>query len=215
MTWSDAGTVASTLATIVAAGFTVASYFKKPPPMQPMRKGTAVQPPANNKQFVLIVGALALFSWCAVAFDYYERHQDRNFAYTAVVNQWGISNPLSYYLEANTAPLVELKHTQKLMLILRVPYGDVDRATDKRIEKSGTYTITGNAVMLVHGSSGSLRFAALQATPVEFNLVLLPSAISPDQIFSIDDVEHIGGKVLATTATSVIGGPPDTPPPPK
>lgn len=214
MTWGDVGTLASTLATIVAAGFTIASYFKKPQ-VQPVRRGSSPVPPANGKRYVLIVGILALLSWCAVAFDYYERHRSRDFAYAEVVNRWGINSPLSYYLEANTKPLSEFKSTYKLMLLLRVPFGDVDRITDKTIEKSGLYTITGTAVMLLHASTGNLKFVPLQPTPVEFNLILLPSKISPDQIFSIEDVEHVGGKVLAATSTNLVGGPPQIPPPNK
>jgi hypothetical protein len=157
MDLSDIGTAASTIATIVAAVFTVASFFKKQP-VPPMRSGVA-QPIANSgKRYVFVVAALAVASWCAVVFDYYERHSNRDFSYSAVVNSWGINgSPPSYYLVANANALSDYKSKFKLMLILRVPYGDVDRMTDSRIEKSALYTIVAPAVTLLHVVPSGMR----------------------------------------------------------
>ncbi|MEZ0220346.1 MAG: hypothetical protein ACAH22_08630 [Tardiphaga sp.] len=185
MTWSDAASAASTIATIVAAGFTIAEFFRK------RARGTraAAWP---SKAPIVIVAVLAVVSWGAVAFDYFDRHS-RPFAYSAVINQWGIAAPLNYYLEANTSALSEYKATHKLMLILRVPFAEFDRMTDKNVEKSGLYSISGGPVMMAHPTSGKLRFVPLTPTPVEFDLVLLPNGISAEQVGSLADVEMLVG----------------------
>ena len=207
MSWTDIATASSTIATIIAAIFTVLAFFKRP-----SAKGATTG--RASKASILSMAVLALVSWIAVAFDYFERHS-RPFAYNAVLNQWGVAAPLSYFLEANVTALAEYKSSERLMLILRVPYAEADRMSDRIIEKSRAYTITGNAVMLAHPTSNKLRFMAFQPTPVEFNLVMIPNAISEDQINCLEDVEHVGGRILATTATNVVGGPPDQQQPPK
>src|SRR5262245_42741002 len=142
MTWTDVATAASTIATVVAAVFTVLAFFKGAP-------GKRAALGASSKTSIVLVAILAILSWVAVAFDYAERHR-RPFAYTAVVKQWRVAAPLSYFLEANATALFEFKSSHNLMLILCVPYADTDRMTDKLIEKSHPYTIVGNAIMLAH-----------------------------------------------------------------
>lgn len=186
------------MATIVAAGFTIAEFFRKS-----TKTGRASG--RSSRTPIVMVATLAVVSWGAVAVDYFDRHS-RPFAYSAVINQWGVGAPLNYFLEANTTLLSDFKGSHKLMRIVRVPFADADRMTDKNIEKSGLYTITGGAVMLAHPTSGKLRFLPLTPTPVEFNLVLIPGAISADQVNSLADVETLNGKIIATTATNVVGG---------
>jgi hypothetical protein len=81
--------------------------------------------------------------------------------------------------------------------------------TDTVIEKSGLYTITDGGVILAHPSPNTLRFIVNQVNAIEYTLILVPSKITVEQISSLGDVEHIGGRILATMMQIIpIGGPP-------
>jgi hypothetical protein len=42
----------------------------------------------------------------------------------------------------------------------------------------------------------------------------IPLRNSPDQILSLGDGDHLGGKIVASLATVIAGGPPNVPPVP-
>jgi hypothetical protein len=88
-------------------------------------------------------------------------------------------------------------------LVIRVPYADRDRMTDTVIEKSDLYTITVGSVVLAHLSSNILRFQIDQDNWIEYTLILVPSKFTVAHISCLDDVEHIGGRILAMNAQSI------------
>ena len=115
----------------------------------------------------------------------------------------------SYIMKVNTKQLLQYSEAYKLAFVIRVQYADRDRMTDTAIEKSGLYTITDSTIILAHPSSYTLRFAINQINPIEYTLILIPSKLTIEQISSLGDVDHIGGRILATGLIMFpIGGPP-------
>lgn len=113
----------------------------------------------------------------------------------------------------NSKSLVDDKDHFHLMLILNVPYPDIDPMTDFYIEKSATYTITGGIITLAVKVSASDHLRVL-APPdkklgdsfdvfVHFYIALIPIGISPEQIRSLSDVELLGGKIILASATNI------------
>ena len=89
------------------------------------------------------------------------------------------------------------------MLVVQVLYGNVDRFTDKRIEKSGLYTIEGEQILLSHPPDGKLPFSPHSDNVVAYNLVLLPSTLAPENVTSLADVSRLGG-ILLTAKTNIL-----------
>ena len=167
---------------------------------------------SQHRHPTLIIALFMLLTWAAVAFDYVDRHylsvpQPEDYIQEYGVK--GVDNVVSYIIKVNTKQLLQYSEAYKLAFVIRVPYADRDRMTDTAIEKSGLYTITGSTIILAHPSSSILRFAINQVNPIEYTLILLPSKLTIEQISSLGDVEHIGGRILATSAIMFpISGPP-------
>ena len=122
---------------------------------------------------------------------------------------WGRA-PDSYYAFVNSHALLEYKDTFKFMLILSVPYSDVDRMTDTRIAKSKMFTITGDTIMIgipitqlprVSAPSGKKIGDTFDAT-IMYNIVVLPKNNSEDLIKSLADVGNSGGKIVGSSVMS-------------
>jgi len=161
-----------------------------------MRKGKQPRRP------LVIIALFMLLTWTVAGFDYYDRHKNalRPDSSMAYVTYWGVTSPSTYSMIVDSADLVEYKNDHKLMLIVRVDYSNVDRMTDKFIGKSDLYTITGDKILMAWVGNVGLRVVPNVPITIEFNLVLLPSIYSADQIVTLSDVEHLGGKILRTVA---------------
>jgi hypothetical protein len=61
------------------------------------------------------------------------------------------------FAAVNSAPLLKYRDHFKMMLIIEVPYADIDKMTDTAIEKSGLYTITGEVTQMAVTSIKNLR----------------------------------------------------------
>jgi hypothetical protein len=100
-----------------------------------------------------------------------------------------------------------------MLLVLEVPYANVDKMTDNYIEKSAMFTITGERITLAIKlpTGGHLRASFPPNTkvgdtinvPTDFNLVIFPNNLSEEQIRSLSDVERLGGKIITTYSTSL------------
>lgn len=173
------------------------------------------------RRSALVVGILMLLTWAAVGWDYYDRYSHRTLATQPLVISWGatpgpdlVTGPNgtlmgipSYTMLINAHPLFEAygeKH--KAMMIVRVPYANVDRMVDTAIEKSAAYTITDSGLAISHPGEGKLKFPSGSGY-VEFNLVVIPQDFAPDQITCLADVQKIGGAIIATTAQAITGSP--------
>jgi hypothetical protein len=143
----------------------------------------------------LVIALFMLFTWAAVAFDIYDRNCPSE----------------NYQMTINTPLLQQYRNDHKLMLLVRAVFADVDRMSDTKIEKSALYSIPiGDPLTLALVSTGKMKVAALQATQVEYDIILLPSSVSHDRVTMLSDVEPLGGKILATAGQMLMGGPPDT-----
>jgi hypothetical protein len=120
-----------------------------------------------------------------------------------VVQAWGINNDV-FYMVIKTSSLATDRKLRRVALILRVPFADIDQMTDTNIKKSQAYTILDGfmtlAVPITNGIPLKVFFDRI--TPIQFNLVELPSMFSPDQIRSLSDVQGLGGKILASPLAS-------------
>jgi hypothetical protein len=137
---------------------------------------------------------------------------------TDLILNWGYDQGAMYMI-VNSRPLLDYKAASKLLLILNVPYSNVDKMTDPAIEKSPPYTITGEVIVLAVPFLGAplspspkhLRVTAPPnskvgesfSVPVNYFLVLIPIHVSPDEIRSLSDVESFGGRIITTTSTKL------------
>ena len=111
-------------------------------------------------------------------------------------------------MTVNSRRLRDYRDKFKMMMVLEVPYTNIDRMTDTSIAKSTTYTITGDLVTLAVPMSSAPHNLRVFPPPnskagdtfsvqVNFNLVLIPNNLLPEQITSLADVERLGGKIVA------------------
>lgn len=149
---------------------------------------------------LVIIGLFMLLTWAAVGFDYYDRHYGQ--LPPLYVDDWGIGPGDVFYAIFNSAPLVRYKSDHKVLLILRVPYADIDPMTDTAIAKSDAYSITGQEMTLAKAKP-TLRAQLGKMINVDYYVVLLPSDIPPEKISSIGDIERFRGNILATRSTTV------------
>ena len=121
-----------------------------------------------------------------------------------LVQAWGSNNDV-FYMVVKTDSIETEKKLSKLVLIVRVPFSDIDKMTDTNIKKSQTYTILdGFMTLAVPISNGTpWRVPVDRPTPLEYDLVQLPFLYSADQIRSLSDVEKLGGKILASPGASM------------
>lgn len=163
----------------------------------------------SNRRF-WIMAAFPILAWMAVGFDYYDRHESVPIiAGLPVIASWGTGGkPFTYTMTINAAPLGQFKNKFKIMEIVRNNFSNVDRLSDKAIEKSQVYAIEGETIVLQHQSEQKLRFVVGQPNIVEFDLVLVPSQISANDIASLSDVAKSGGRILGSVPQVLVGASP-------
>lgn len=183
------GTIASTIAAIYTV---LARHWPKSSDGKPRAQGVSGR---------LIGGmiCLVLLSWGGVAFDLYERHAGNG----PLIYAWGSADKGVFYITAAGNTMSQYKTLFKAMLINRVPYANVDRMTDTYIEKSQMYSITDDPITLANVGGPHLRVMLDQPLTLEYNLVVVRSMFSPDQIKSLADVEALGGKILANPMSNI------------
>jgi hypothetical protein len=125
------------------------------------------------------------------------------------IQGWGKQDN-SLFMTVNSRYLLNYKDHFKLMLVLHIPYANIDRMTDAAIEKSSLYIITGS---ITHLPIAAPAMKQLRVIPpitngefnvlMDFNLVIVPNDTSAEQIRSLSDVERVGGKIILTHATNV------------
>lgn len=100
-----------------------------------------------------------------------------------------------------------------MMEILEIPYSDVDAMTDPHIEKSASFTITGNptVVALKLPSTSHLLMRVPQNVKVgdqvtlltNFSLAIIPKDTVAEQIQALSDVDKLGGQIITTVGTNI------------
>lgn len=202
-------TVAETIIIALAIGqliFAALEYRRKAPPMSER------QP---RRHPILVIGLFMLLTWGVVAFEIYDRHYNTPISSSDIIKLTSAAPPHTYTMMVQSDPLLKYKDSYKLMLITRVQYVDRDRMTDTNIDKSAPYTITGGEFVLASNGAGNLRFIPQALNPLEWTLVMIPSSVGPDQIRNLEDVVHLGGRILGSQAQTVFAGPADNLPTPK
>jgi hypothetical protein len=119
-----------------------------------------------------------------------------------LVQAWGVDRDVLYMIVRPDKALASNK-LHRLMLVVRPGYANIDPITDTSIKKSQAYTIQDGFMTLALPTNGVAMWPLPTDRPVQlqFTLVDLPAMFSPDQILSLGDVERMGGKILASTAT--------------
>jgi hypothetical protein len=91
----------------------------------------------------------------------------------------------------------------RAILIMRTQYTDRDRMSDDWIAKSIPYSIDAQYLTLVTNAVNQMRATPGMTNPIEFNFVVLPKDITPDQIRTLRDVAVLGGKILYVVGEGV------------
>lgn len=193
MNLADVAQLTSTVATIVTTLIAVFTFLSDASTAKKNKK----PPPSHTAKYIAIVGCLAFLSVGAAAFSYFDRNKKLDFGPNDVT-YWGIPQANVYQMSLNTNGLGHYKSDHKLMLVVRVSFSDVDSLTDKNVEKSGLYSITGEPMALAAVGTGKLKGPAGKQIPLEFHALLVPSKIRSDQITSISDVLRFDGRILAS-----------------
>src|ERR1700730_8153583 len=99
----------------------------------------------------------------------------------------------------NPRGLPKQREKFNLMLLVRVPFGNVDPFHDTDIEKSTLYTISDYSITLSLKLSEEFvrRVTATNPMATELNLIMLPISFVPDQVLSLSNVSRLGGKILS------------------
>lgn len=164
-----------------------------------LEKNPAKQP---RRLLALIMGCMIL-TWAAVAVDYLNRPVIPPAAFLLYGTG---SEPGQFRAQVQFTRWEEFKG-EKAMLITHVQYADRDRMTDDWIAKSITYTIDGPQLGLLAVTHNEMRFAGGVPNAIEYDLVILPASIRPEQIKTLSNVPQLGGKILTTTVQTVPGPP--------
>ena len=159
-------------------------------------------------RWLAIIASFTILTWAGIVFDLYDRH----FAAPEVISTgpYGVDGPTqTFYMQVDTSPLAKYAHDNKLMLIARFVFANVDRMTDKNIAKSVFYTIDGTVITLSAPMPAiqGVRVPSGSTIEMEHNLIMVPSKVSAESINSLGDVTTVGGKILSSqrsgTQTSI------------
>jgi hypothetical protein len=205
MTSALALNIVSTIAAVIAAIYAIVTYHRP-------KSGTTLAsnvslPAASGRTSRIIIFILSAIILLQGFFNYYLKDDKplpdpilsygiqavspKSFAYTMIVNGHG-------YLE--------YKDKYNLMLIVRVPYSNIDKMGDTAIEKSALYKILDEQITLAHVAENKLIITPAPGTMsanLEYTLVGIPIAIGIGAIISLGDVQSVGGKILADKSQSV------------
>jgi hypothetical protein len=107
-------------------------------------------------------------------------------------------------------PINRFAEDNYVMLIVMNNWLGSDIYQDSNIEKSGKYTILPGTITMSFNGMGVIRYASGIANSLQFFAVMVPNAISPNQITKLADIKILGGHILASTGEGVIGAMPST-----
>jgi hypothetical protein len=117
---------------------------------------------------------------------------------------WGVLKPFTYQVTIDASQLGQFKDKYRLILVVRSSFSDVDRMTDEYLETSDLYTIEDSLMTLAHPSSNKLRFLVEGPNVVEYNVAILPDHVSEKEVTTLNSIEHLGGKIIASASQIII-----------
>jgi hypothetical protein len=163
------------------------------------RSGDQITSPPRTITFWKTPGLYALFllallAWTPSLINIYFAHERLELI------SYGLRPPLTFTGILTAAPLMQYKDDYRVMLVVRMSYGNVDRMRDRHIEKSIPYTIDGPALsMVIVGQLNPLLLHIQFDQPtiaIEYDAILIPNQVMPDDITSLSDVDRLHGKIL-------------------
>jgi len=202
MNLGDLGSIAS-IVSLPAAAITVAAWLRTP--------GIA----RTLTLFISLPIAIAAYS-----LDIADRLDWINLSNKdTVLQEWGTKGAPdgnALYVRVNSAPLLKYKYQFNMMLIIVSMYSNIDMMTDVHIEKSSLFSITGGitniAIPFDFGTTHlrisqppNMRPGDKYRVPVALSLVIIPKDLSSEQLRSLSDVQRLGGKIIQTPSTDLIG----------
>jgi hypothetical protein len=196
MTFADISTVVVT----VAALATIADFgYRLIKDRSAGRDVASVS--ARYDRRLLISACLVIAAWGAAGFDWYSRHFATT-AYNDAILDWGNEPPDVFYMTANTARLADFSATDRMMLLVRIGYTNIDKMTDTKIEKSIPFTINGEVIRMSLAGTNNLRLMPKVDLWVEYDLILLPNQFEADKVSSLSDVQKLGGVIIGSRGTT-------------
>jgi hypothetical protein len=123
---------------------------------------------------------------------------------------WGILSPATYQVTIDSSQIIQYKDAYRVFLVVRTSFSDIDRMTDEYLETSNPYTIQNSIMLLTHASSSRLRFLIDGPTMVEYNVAILPKNVSEKEVTTLNSIEHLGGKIIASASQTVLRNKPTT-----
>jgi hypothetical protein len=199
--WPDIRDTVSAGAGIIAAVYAILAYHRP-------RGGASVSEFAPASGLMRARGIIVLLSLIIVGQSYYSLTGRHAGAMPDTIAGWGINagatqDEFSYSMTVDARQYMEYKDDYHLMLIVRIPYANIDGMSDTAIEKSAIYKIVDGPILLAHVNGKKLKVFVSGSLPIQYDLVLLPDKITPDKINSLGDVEALGGKILATREQTI------------
>jgi hypothetical protein len=159
------------------------------------------------RRYFATMGLLTLLSWTAFGLDYYLKRSEPIFV-DSVLGSWRFDGS-AFTIDVNGHSLLQFKASDRLLLVIRIAFSDLDRMTDTNLEKSRLYTIQDGMTSLSIPITEKFlnRFNPYGSNMIQFNLLLLPAKYSADHITSLADVETLGGKIIGTPGFPIMGRP--------
>jgi hypothetical protein len=164
-------------------------------------------PAKRPRRPLFIIGTFMLLTWGAVAFDYLTRPEVPE----ADMVSYGI-DPGNHFHAIVQFRAWENYKNFKGTLLANTIFANRDRVTDTWLAKSGLYTIDGPILVLAFVGQQGMHVAVNSKNSIEYDFVVLPPEIGPEQIRMLSDVPRLGGKILAGGIyTTFIPSPPPLP----
>jgi hypothetical protein len=190
MNLGDLGSYAS-LASLPAAVITVWAWLQ-----------------ANGAARKIIITVFLPIAIAAYTIDIFDRFGWINLSARdgQIIMSWGAGKG-TFQVVVGSYALLKYKDNFKMMLILNIPYANVDLMTDPAIVKSPIFTITGAPTAigipafppqlpLQVSIPSTMKIGDSFNLPMLYILVIIPKNNSTDLIKSLSDVEKIGGKIV-------------------
>jgi hypothetical protein len=183
---------------VISCIYQIAAYYRPP--------GAGSALPAHKKKRawprpILFNAVIALIVCGAVGLDYWERTFDKPLFVQPL--KWGITpgTPQSaphFYMSFDSSTLAKFGRQDRLFLIARGAFPEFDEVTDKAIEVSPPFTITGQLLTIDFQVRGKMR-AIVGSSPYSEYLVMMPNGIETDDITCLRDVSKLGGRIITIT----------------
>lgn len=196
--------IVSTVAAVIAAIYAIVAYHRPATGTAPSKERLSSVGGSISRGIIFILSVIVLGQ---VFSNYYFKDTKSQ---ADPVLSYGIQ-PISpksfaYNMIVNGRDYLEYKDKYNLMLIVRIPYANVDKMGDTRIEKSTLYKILDEQITLALIAQNKLVISPAPGTNsifIEYTLVAIPTAIGLGAVTSLGDVQSVGGKILADRSQSV------------